>query len=136
MGDFVQDFNNIALFTVGVGGVSFTMRRRSTATMAQVGDVNQVLGLLSKGSKNPEDFSDKQMEKANEQYNAMVARVWDMVVAINGEPVENLTITKDLKDAVQDALFSAFLGSGLDADPMPGSSEGGVELSLSKPLTD
>ena len=129
----MQTFENIALFTVGVEGVSFTMRRRSTATMAQVGDINQVLGLLARGQKNPDEFTAEEMEKANKQYNDMVARVWPMVVAVNGEPVENLTITEDFINAVQDALFTAFLGSGLTADPTPGSSTGGTGPCLPKP---
>jgi hypothetical protein len=122
----MQHVQNLAFFEVEIGGVSFKMRRRSTALMLQIGDVGSVFGLLAEARK--KEATAESAKKAAKAYAEMLQKTIEIaLVEIDGQPVESLGILAGELIHVSDPLFGAFMDSGLKADPMPGSSEGGME---------
>lgn len=117
----MQELKALATFETVIGGIVFVQRRRSTATMLEVGNVRKVLGLIQ-GANVPEDKKPEVTEKAAVDYADMVKRSCFLnLVSINGVLVDETEHTVDNLAHVSDALFKAFLNSGLDVDPMPGS---------------
>lgn len=111
-------------FTVKIGGVAFTLRRRSTQVLLEAGDSSGVFGLISGANKTRgKELSD--LPDLGNAYTDMVRGVLKAaIVEVDGEPFE---WDWELVAPVSDALFRHFMLSGLDVDPSPDSSTGPVE---------
>ena len=121
-------FQELAFFTVKIGGSEFKMRRRSTALMLQIGDVRKVFGLLSPG-KGKENTAEQAAEAAIQYADIVSKTVQVALVDIDGQPLDGMGLLAGELDHVGDPLFKAFMASGLDADPIDGSLKGQKEPS-------
>ena len=121
-------FREIGFFTVKIKGVEFTGKRRSTALMLEIGDVRRVFGMLAKSKKG--DVPPEEGAKASADYVKMTEKALALtLVKIDGVPVEELGLLAGELNHVADAYFSAFIDSGLSADPIAGSLKGDKEPS-------
>lgn len=120
--------HTFATFSITVAGVPFRVRRRTAELMLQIGDPRAVFGLMA-GATKAAAAGDEQaaamLAEANAEYVRMQHAAAPLVlVEIDGDPVDphNPPAWEDVA-VFMDAIFEAFLSSGLDADPMPGSCE-------------
>jgi len=130
----MQDkLEKLATFEVKIGGISFLMRRRTTLIMALIGDPVVVFGLLAKAQNREQ--TPEQQEKDMAGYRDQLAEMEDKVCPEALISIDGTLFDPELHpvDAVCGVLLKQFLGSGLDVDPITGSSTGDVEPGQNQP---
>lgn len=110
----------LATFTESIGGVEFTLARRTNMVMLEIGGVQQVLSLLAKGTTNVSD----PLKDVTAFVDAQGKTLKLIVKAVDGVQIDE-GFDWEALDPFADALFISFLNSGLDVDPLPGSLKGG-----------
>lgn len=120
------DLYNLATFDVTVAGVPVKVRRRTSELMLRIGDARRVFGLMTGAIRaaaiGNTEATDKLAEAAGEYVQMQKNAVPVILVEIAGEPVDpdNPPAWSEVAP-IMDAVFEAFLTSGLNADPTPGS---------------
>lgn len=115
---------DLSTFEVKIGGVSFRMRRRTTALMLLIGDPVRVFGLLAEGRKKGRDEADQ--EKDMTSYFKAMVEMEDNVCPVALVAIDGVEFVHDNQpwpelDPVKGLLLKKFISSGLEADPIESS---------------
>lgn len=120
------DLYKLATFDITVAGVPVKVRRRTSEIMMRIGDPRRVFGLMTgavrAAAAGDAEAAGKLAEAAGEYVQMQHNAVSVILVELAGDPVDpDNPPAWDEVAPIMDAVFEAFLASGLAADPTPGS---------------
>jgi hypothetical protein len=100
-------------FTVTIGGVSFVMRRRCTAVMAEARGFMAVVGQIAADPQS----ADKVDDKASARLSESILRAAMVSPALGDDTVPGVQYTYAALAPFVDVLLREFMDSGLQVDP-------------------